>query len=503
MIITRSTRNSVLFVAFACVLALGPFSAFAADSTEPLEPSPVAGEPSTSGLTPVPDGGAMPGSSLLGDSQIIPTYQCAPETDCAVRACMVGPSGQYWFRADYLLWRTRGVDLVPLVTTSDVEDQGIIGNDTTRILFGNDRINGDSHSGTSIKFGWWFHCGRTAGVEFDFLTLGERGTDFYYSSSSTGYPLYARPFDDVNPESLGSNAELISETPWLRGTVDGRVDEYFHSAGVNLRLNLCCHEPCCSCGCSEDCGECCEEECGDGSCCSEMECTRAAVYCRGLGSLLERFRPSRYRVDLIAGYRHYQLNDSLRVNESSLVLQNHDLLRAGTTIDLFDEFRSRNEFHGGELGVIAQIYRGCWSFEFLAKMALGNNSQVVTINGQTTIDTHQQGDEPAVYGSGMLAMKNGTEGNIGRYTNDDFVVIPQFGAEIGYQMTCHMRAYVGYNLIYWANVARAAEQVDYTLNSEYFPPANPQPSGAARPAFAWEDSNFWAQGLNLGLEYRF
>ncbi len=502
----RKTSKRVVFVALASVVVLGSYRGSAADQTKRLPPPPTA--ESASKPTPTAQRGAAPGD-FLQSGQLVPNYQCAPEADCALRACPVGPSGQYWFRADYLLWWTRGVRVIPLVTTSDADDGGIIGNPTTEILFGDQWVGGDDRSGVRINFGHWFHCGRTAGIEFDFLTLGQEGTDFRYTSTDQGEPLYARPFYDVNPEVEHENAELVSSSDpstgpaWLRGTVSGRIDEYFHSAGANFRLNLCCHEPCGGC-CGDAC--CLEESCGGscgesgygGSWCSEIAATRAAMYCRGLRSMFGPLGTTCYRVDLIAGYRSYQLNDTLRVVEDLRTIgpDPHGVIAIGTTVDLFDDFRTRNEFHGGELGLIAQVYQGRWSLELLAKAALGNNSQVVTIDGQTTFQA--PGDEPATYDGGLLALDT----NRGRYTHNEFVVIPQFEAEIGYQLTCRTRAYFGYSLIYWASVARAAEQVDYTVNSQYFPPVD-EPEGPARPRFVWHDSNFWAQGMNFGLEYRF
>jgi len=493
---SRMIRWSVSVAAFACILALAHLETLAAyDDTDLVTPSTTAIAPSTSEseseLAPAPQGNPA-GAILVDNGQLIPTYQCSPAQECVYRACLVGPSGKYWFRGDYLLWWTRGPRVAPLVST------GVIGEPGTEILFGNERVNGDSRSDFRINFGWWFHCGRTVGVEFDYFTLGDTGTDFrFQSSGESGSPYYARPFYDVNPAVMGENAEDVSHPTWLAGTVDGRIEESFESAGANLRLNLLCNMPCCSCGCGESCDEGCQPSgCGD-SCGPQAGCAGAAR-CRGLSSLCDRLHRACYRVDFIAGYRHYALDDSLRVNESLYYREGHGFYPAGATFDILDSFRSHNDFHGGELGLVTQFYRNRWSLELLAKMALGNNCRVVNISGQTVFDSHQPGDEPAVFDAGILA----GDTNSGRYTSNEFVVIPQFGAELGYQLTCRLRAFVGYNFIYWANVARASEQVDYTLNSTYFPNGGPV-EGEPRPEFVWNDSDFWAQGMNLGMEYRF
>lgn len=509
MNITRSVVRSIFLVAFASVLSWAGQGALAYQETESASPQALGTAPSAADLTTVPEV-EKAGESLLDDSLSVCKYQCAPTLargcgdcggcrECLIGpACLVGPSGKYWFRADYLLWWTQGPRVVPLVTTSsNPDDDGVIGAETTSVLFGGDRVNGGSRSNFRINFGWWLDCCRTVGVEFDYFTLGEPGTEFSFSSNGSGYPLYARPFYDVNPATTPhESSQLVSKPNELAGTVDGRIDEYFHSAGVNVRLNLCCHQPCCGCGCDDGCyDDCCDVGCNDG-CGSELCSTRAAAYCRGARSLLNKLGPACYRVDLIAGYRHYRLNDSLQVNEAIEIL-NFPPYEPGDSILVSDEFRSRNEFHGGELGLVAQIYHGRWSLELLAKMAMGNNRRVVDIYGESTFIEY--GGATTTVEGGLLALDT----NIDRYTSNDFVVIPQFGAELGYQLTCRTRAFIGYNFLLWSNVARASEQIDRTINSSYVPLEGDTPTGIERPEFVWQGTDFWAQGMNLGLEYRF
>lgn len=415
-------------------------------------------------------------------------------TDCdnddVCTACMVGPGGRFWFRADYLNWWTQGSRVVPLVTTSTtLTDEGIIGRPTTSVLFGGERIDSGDRPGAKLSGGFWFGCGRVLGAEFDLFSLGEGDTDFSYSSSATGSPLLARPFFSISRNPAQEVSELISYPGYLEGNIEGRIKENFQSGGAALRFNVCCQEACCA--------EICDDaDCGGG--CGGEPC-RAGVLAGNLRAMARsRFAPHRYRVDLLAGYRTYRLNDGLRVREDLEVLQDWPAkgLVEGTTFGVEDVFRSQNEFHGGELGINTQFYHGRWSLDLLAKLGIGNNSQKVTISGSTDID--RPGDDPVHYDAGILALDT----NTGRYTRNDFVLIPQFSAEIGYQLSCHLRAHVGYTFLFWPDVVRAAEQIDYTINETYIPPAD-DPIGAQRPAFSFVDSDFWAQGLNAGLEWRF
>ncbi len=80
-------------------------------------------------------------------------------------------------------------------------------------------------------------------------------------------------------------------------------------------------------------------------------------------------------------------------------------------------------------------------------------------------------------------------------------MVPEISLNLGYNITPRLRALVGYTFLYWTNVGRPGDQIDLLLNPSQFPPGTL--SGAPRPAFNYNDSDFWAQGLNFGAEYRF
>ena len=190
---------------------------------------------------------------------------------------------------------------------------------------------------------------------------------------------------------------------------------------------------------------------------------------------------------MLAGYRHYRYNDNLTVHEDLL---DTGLVLTGTTFDIVDSFHTHNEFHGGEIGLRAQVCRGQWSLDLIAKAAFGNNHQIVTIDGQTV--TTIPNLTPVVTTGGLLTGDN----NIGQYSRDRFVIIPQLGAEVGYALSCNWRAYAGYNFLYWANVQRAASQIDFNVNPSGSPPAG------SPPLPQLTNTDFWAHGLNAGLEFR-
>ena len=76
---------------------------------------------------------------------------------------------------------------------------------------------------------------------------------------------------------------------------------------------------------------------------------------------------------------------------------------------------------------------------------------------------------------------------------------------IGYQLTPQIKLFAGYSLLWFSTVARAGEQIDPVGNTTVFPilSGNGPLVGPARPAFRFVESDFWAQGLNFGVEVAF
>src|SRR5262249_15573982 len=99
--------------------------------------------------------------------------------------------------------------------------------------------------------------------------------------------------------------------------------------------------------------------------------------------------------------------------------------------------------------------------------------------------------------NGLLAQPT----NSGRFSRDVFSVVPEFGINVGYQLTDYCTAYVGYNFIYWTNVVRPGDQIDFSVNPSQLS-GNPL-IGTSRPTLVARNSDFWVQGVNVGLAFRY
>ena len=119
----------------------------------------------------------------------------------------------------------------------------------------------------------------------------------------------------------------------------------------------------------------------------------------------------------------------------------------------------------------------------------------IEIAGLTTMAI--PGQVPQTFTGGLLTQST----NVGKYTLNEFAVLPEATVSLGYQLTDGIRASVGYTFLYLSNVSRAGNQIDPVVNSAQLPP--PRFTGPARPAFNRSDTDFWTQGINFGLEIRF
>jgi hypothetical protein len=71
-------------------------------------------------------------------------------------------------------------------------------------------------------------------------------------------------------------------------------------------------------------------------------------------------------------------------------------------------------------------------------------------------------------------------------------------------ITPQLRAFVGYDLLYWTQVDRPGSQVDTNINlSQSAILGTGALTGPAYPAPVLNRTDFWAQGVNVGLEFRY
>lgn len=397
---------------------------------------------------------------------------CATQCGSCQACCTpCGPPHVLWVQPEYLLWWTKGMYIPPLVTTSVGLDPtpenrrfaGVLGLDTTEILYGGHDILEQDRHGFRIRSGIWLDPCRKIGLDGEYFFLSTATAAYEAFDNGAGIPVLARPYFNINPRELdplepdfgeldppaGEAAQLVAYPDVVTGTVRVDATSSLSGAAAHFRVNVCCNDWCYQ----DPCYPC----------------------CVGHGNS---------RLDFLVGYRWTRLKEGLVISE---FLDGLGLDQPG---DVFDRFNTYNDFHGCDLGVQWQVRHNRWFLETLGRISLGNNRETVDIMGITS-GTEDPG--------GLLAL----ETNIGRYTRDQFTMIPEIGVKAGLDLTPCLTFTVGYTLFYWGQVVRPGDQIDRDINPDYVP-GDPSfgPEGPERPAFAFNPTDFWAQGLNLGLDYR-
>jgi hypothetical protein len=356
------------------------------------------------------------------------------------------PSGRSWIEAEALLWWMQAANLPPLVTASPpgtaLGNIGVLTTPGTAVLFGGSPVNGDLSAGGRITAGLWLNCDRTVGVEGYFFELGKQTQRF-----SGGAPgSVGRPF--INTDTGLPDAEIVSAPGFLDGSVQASASSgNLLGAGVLGRFNLC----------------------------------NGCWYC----------------LDALAGYRYLSLSDQVDITENLTSTDpTQKVVPLGTNIILTDSFHTTNQFNGGDIGLAGELRWNSWTLGGTARVALGSTHERADISGSTTVTV--PGFPTAVNPGGLLALSS----NSGSHTRDVFAVVPEARLQLACQLNAHLRVHIGYTFLYWSQVARAGDQIDLVVNPALLPPPKPGAS-PARPEFTFQGTSFWAQGIDLGLTFRF
>jgi hypothetical protein len=376
---------------------------------------------------------------------------------------------RFWASAEALLWWIKKEQLPPLVTTGPVSltpafpatppfpgalpsptSSTNITSPTIAVLFGT-TLSEDPRLGTRFEAGYWFCDEHTLGIESSTFFLEKKAKDFTGSSADT--PVIARPFIDVSPAGASASVSSVVAFPGVQ------------SGGVHAALSN-------------------------------------QFWGTELNATSEWLHSSCYRGNVLAGFRYLEMSEDLGVSEATSYLASVANVPAGTAATSSDIFSTRNFFYGGQFGIDGEFYSGSWVIGARGVIALGDNHEIVDISGNTVV-VSPAGVRTALP-TGLLAQAS----NSGHFTRDEFSVIPELRFTVGYQFSKSLRATLGYSLIYWVNSARPGHDVNPLINSTQlpaalFPGSTGVLTGAAQPAPIFDTFNFWAQGISLGLEYRF
>jgi hypothetical protein len=208
-----------------------------------------------------------------------------------------------------------------------------------------------------------------------------------------------------------------------------------------------------------------------------------------------------WRLDALGGLRYLRLRETLSFAASSVAIDVADVF------DPSDQFETTNRFYGAQAGVKAEYTRDRWFARGTAKVALGVMRQSLHVTGSLLTNDFNDFATPQTFASGVFAQPT----NIGSYHRDRFAVVPEAGLSVGYRLTPWASVFAGYTFLYANNVARPGNQIDRGINTTqsiaFQAPETPPPAlalaGPPRPAARIRDSDFWVQGLSVGVAFSY
>jgi hypothetical protein len=349
---------------------------------------------------------------------------------------------------DYILWwLSRSPVNSTLLTRGDAADAvpGALGQPGTAALFGAGGQNYSAASGIRLSFETWEPSEQVFGFSVSGFWVAPqiRRDQFSNDGSNSAAGLYLPYFD---PNAASNNAILLA----------GQFSPGVTSVGSFTAT-------------------------------SKIEFWGADV-----NGLYNFVRTEGWSIDGLLGVKYLQLDEGLTL----------ETMRADSDGLFFrtssEHFQTRNQFVGGTIGGRGELRFGNWTTSLLSTFSFGNNFQNLMIDGQAA----RSGGQSAVNGvtPGFVYVQ---PSNMGRFAGNEFGFVSTLQAKAGYQFTQRLRGLVGYEFTYWTGVLRPGNQIDSTVNLSQSPFGAGTLSGAARPTVPLIDSDFWAHGLTIGLEYRY
>lgn len=401
-----------------------------------------------------------------------------------------GPGGggegyvpHFWTSFEYLLWYSKSQSYpFPLLTTSAPTDRGLPGRPSTLVLAGGD-TSVNPLNGARITVGGFADADRRYGFEVSGFLTEQRADIVDVTTSPAGIPTLARPFrDSATP---GAISTLVVGSPTLgQGRAIVFNSQQTWSVEANTVVNLYRTEP----GCATS-----------------------------------------WSLDFLAGYRYLELGEEFK--ETSITTLNLPstttpivtfgpfgqvtvtgttvspgtlpvaglTVQSGSNVSVIDSIQTRNQFNGGQVGLRGEVRRGMFTLSGSGKVGIGHMRETVTITGNTAISA---GNTLTGIAAGGLYANSAT---IGRFTNDEFAVIPELNVNLGLNVTRNMTAWIGYNFLYIDKVSRPASELTTVVNTGAVP-FSANYGATNRPVVRqvlFNQDDFWLMGLNTGLTFRF
>jgi hypothetical protein len=348
-----------------------------------------------------------------------------------------GNASSGWLETESILWWGKGVQGVPLVVGGNSPSVT-----PTTVLAGGlgQPIGGNLLAGMRVNVGVWLDDCENFGV-------GARGWGIFTGAQTTSY-------------NNGGNSTAV---PFFN-TSTGLPSLYnVNEAQTGLGANT-----------------------GTIQLKNDLNLIAGELYGR---SLLARTGGS--RVDLLTGYTFIRLDSELGLGTSITDGITGNLIPNGTVSTTQDTFSTKNQFHGGHIGLSHELTKGRFTFTALGKVALGNMEQSSSVSGNFAIN----GPVSSSSGNRGLFAQSSNRGVLKR---NQFTFVPEAGAKIKYQLG-QAQFGVGYTLLVLPSVAMAASQIDPNIDFN----GALSNTTILTPAPKFTTDTVFLHGIDLGLTFQF
>ena len=213
----------------------------------------------------------------------------------------------------------------------------------------------------------------------------------------------------------------------------------------------------------------------------------------GVGNLV---KGSQGGIGVLGGFRYVNLKEDLTVSQASVGL-NDDSSVLGDTGTGHEFLQTRNQFFGGQVGSLVELRWGKFCTYLIGKAALGTMHEVVESRGDASLSSAWG----TMTSPGSLLALSSTGA---RLTRDEFTVVPEVGINLGYQITPGLRVYAGYNFLYLSDVLRPGDPGSSNGTSGQVPAyLLYSPGSLGQSPALLNRTDYWAQGLNFGVTFRY
>lgn len=350
-----------------------------------------------------------------------------------------------WANLEYLSWRSQDSAIsIPLTTQNNNHAAfGFINEPGTQIVIGKgskrDEFDfGDMH-GARLTLGAWLDESHQYGVEISGFDLSQVKKTFSATSINSPTPILNIPFFDTE---TGSENVLVGRLPNT-----ATVSDTFHAHGYTLN---------------------------------------------GLYDLQNQVN---YPWVFTLGLRYVNINEKLQLNDGIIGIE-YPGVPANAVVNVQDNFATKNHFYGLQVGARTHAVYHDFSYDVTAAIALGNNYQKLSIDGQTNVD-----GRTVVQPIGLFAEPS----NSGTHKHHQLTIVPELQAKINYHLYRNIQPFIAYNFLYISHVIRPGKQIDRHINlsQNSLIGGTGVLSGPAAPVAKFHNTSMWMQGVSAGVEIRF